>query len=140
MADNEKKPNGPAQEAADRLEQKKKEALGLLLDQTVLFVKSDVQMVGLLEELLRALVQQVQKDPSVILSGGGDVDIEALLNALRSKAGGGPGVSGGDIVGGSVWSNIVDTIHALEGFLKDEKKFIMDILRLIFCGCKGDGW
>jgi hypothetical protein len=142
MAENTGKNPGAAEHAAtDRLEQKKQEALEFLLDQSLRFVETDNNINKLVEQLLGVLVQQLQKNPSAVLSNGGDID--ALVSALRARSEGGPigpGVSGGDIVGGLGWSDIVDTIRALEGFLKGEKAFVMDILRLIFCGCKGTGW
>jgi hypothetical protein len=128
--------------ANDRLEQRKKEALGELLNLGLGITKHDASIVESVAQIMAALARQVEKDPKAFFSNEGG-DVQALVTALKAKSeqsSAGPGVSGGDIVGGLSWSDIVDTIKALEGFLKDEKGFVMDILRLIFCGCKGTGW
>jgi hypothetical protein len=125
--------------ANERLEQQKKEALGAVLDLAVKITRNDEKITGSVAMILDALAHEVAKNPTSFFSNGGS-DIHALVTALKAKSESGPGVSGGDIVGGLSWSDIVDTIKALEGFLKDEKAFVMDILRLIFCGCSGKGW
>jgi hypothetical protein len=122
-----------------RLEQQKTEALGALLDLAVKITRNDEKITGAVATIVDNLAQEIAKDPKAFFLNGSS-DADALVAALKAKAAGGSGVSGGDIAGGLGWSDVVDTIKALEGFLKDEKQFVMEILRLIFCGCSGKGW
>jgi len=136
MAENTGKTTGAAGHTPDdRLEQKKIEALAILLDESVRFVKIDGDINDLLKQLLGAVVEQVKKDPGAAFSSKGDID--ALVSALKAKSEGGTGISGGDIVGGTLIDDIIQLIGALVSVLKDEKAFFMQIIRLIFCGCKG---
>jgi len=125
----------------DRLAQQKKEALAKLIDHGLDITNSDAIIVRSVAKIMTTLANEVEKRPQDFFSNGGS-DIQALVTALKKSDPGSTaaGVSGGDIVGALSWSDVVDTIKALEGFLKDEKGFVMDILRLIFCGCKGTGW
>jgi hypothetical protein len=129
----------PHSEQASRLEQQKIEAMSKMLGYAVGITENDLKITGAVASIVDTLAQEVAKRPrDFFSSGSGDAD--ALVAALRARGEGGPGVSGGDIVGGLDWKDIVDTINGLAGFLKDEKAFVMDILRLIFCGCSGKGW
>ncbi len=119
----------------DLLEQEKNEALRVLLKESVNFVQLDNRINGLFEEALSIAVAQFKKDPGGSSSGRGD--IEALVSALKARTEGGTGVSGGDIVGGAPLDDVIDLIKALVEVLKGEKEFFMQIIRLIFCGCKG---
>lgn len=135
MAESTGKNPGAAEHTTDdRFELKKREALASLLDESVRFVKIDGDINDLLKQLLSAVVEQVKKDPGAAFSGKGDFD--ALVSALKARSEGGTGVSGGDIVGDSLISDLIDLIKALVGILKDEKDFFLKIIMLIFCGCK----
>jgi hypothetical protein len=128
----------PPSEHASRLEQQKTEAMSKMLGYAVGITENDLKLTGAVASIVDTLAHEIAKNPKAFFSGGGG-DADALVAALRAREGG-PGVSGGDIVGGLDWKDIVDTINSLSGFLKDEKAFVMDILRLIFCGCSGKGW
>ena len=132
-------PRPPPAEEGSRLEQQKTEGLGVLLDLAIKITRNDEKITGSVSAIVDTLAQEIAKDPKAFFLNQSS-DADALVAALKAKTEGGPGVSGGDVVGGLGWSDVVDTIKALEGFLKDEKNFVMEILRLIFCGCSGKGW
>jgi hypothetical protein len=134
MAENIGKDTGPAEpKPVDQFEQKKQQALESFLEESVGFVRFDNRMNGLLEQLLATVVKQVKDDPGAAFSDRGNMD--ALINALKSRSEGGSGLSGGDIIGGAPIDDVIALIKEIASVMKDEKDFFMKIIQLIFCGC-----
>ncbi len=117
----------------DQLEQKKRDCLALLLDESVRFVQTDNEINVLLKDLLGAVVAEVKRNPEAAFSGNSDIN--ALVSALKAKAEGAGDVSGGDLAGAGVIGDIIDLVAGLVGVLKDEKEFFWKIIHLIWCGC-----
>lgn len=100
-----------------------------LFEQALQFAKTDNDINGQLARILTVTAAYLEKNPDAFEQGG---DIRTLV-ADAGLA----GMSGGDIAGGGIMSDIIDLIKAVTGTLKDEKDFFFQIIRLIFCGCKG---
>lgn len=136
MAENTGKTTGAAEHKPNhQLELKKEEALMFFLDKTREFMKVDGEINESLKQLLGAIVKHAEKDPRVLFSGSDNID--ALLAALKTKTNpegrGDAGVSGHDIVGGSLLDDIGNFIKELGDLIAAEKKFFLAILLLIFC-------
>ena len=117
----------------DSLEQKKNEALGALLNESVRFVGIDNDINELVRDLFATIVGEVKKNPGAAFSSTAKTD--ALLRALKTKEG--TEATGGDVTGAVDFADIIDLIDKLGGgnLIADEKKFFLEIIRLIFCGC-----
>lgn len=117
-----------------RLEQKKQEALETLLAESLQFVNNDNGVIRLAKDLFETVVTEAKRNPASLFSSKSD-NMDAILSALKNRPPAGSGVSGGDIVGGGPFSDIIDFISALGSLIADEKKFFLKIIFLIFCGC-----
>ncbi len=84
----------------------------------------------------RGSAAQAQKSPDALFAGSSNVDevIRAMKQAMEA------GGKDGDITGAGLFGDIGEFIGAIGDFLKSEKPFFFDILKLLLCGCKGDGW
>ena len=134
MAEKTGKSTGSAESnTANEFEQRKNEALAILLEESVRFVKTDGDVNDLLKELLAAIVEQAKKNPGALFSSRGDID--ELVSALKARGEGGTGVSGGDIVGEGILDDIANFILKLGDIFNKEKDFFLQIIKLIICGC-----
>jgi hypothetical protein len=133
MAENTGKTPGAAEHKPnDQLELKKQEALMFLLDKTREFMRTDGEINEALKQLLSTIARHAEKDPRILFSGG---DVEELFTEfMKTRPGGGSaGITGHDIVGGGLLADLADFIKQVGDFIKDEKKFFLAILLLIFC-------
>ena len=115
---------GLAEEQKNRLANAMAVAAGEFLTADTELMRSVVQITG-------ALAKYVQEHPAVFETGSDPKDIDAILDALRSR-----GV-GGDVSGGASVSlqDIADFIKNISGLVDSEKQFFLQIIKLIFCGC-----
>ena len=131
----DKSPVSSEQRINDSLEQQKREALGALLKEAVRFTGIDNDINELVRDLFATIVSEIKKNPEAAFSSKTETD--ALLRALKTKEG--TGATGGDITGAIDFSDVIDLIDKLGGgkLIADEKDFFLQIIKLIFCGCKG---
>jgi hypothetical protein len=93
-----------------------------ILEKTDEFMRWDLDFNKHISELAAVLVEQVKRNPRILESNG---NLQEIIRDLNAKAGAGPGLSGGDIVGGDVWGDIWGVIKDL---LTGEKDFIKEII------------
>lgn len=133
MAENTGRTPGAAEHKPnDQLELKKQEALMFLLEKTRDFMSVDGEINGALKQLLSAIARHVEKDPRILFSGGNAEELFAEFMKARPEDGT-AGITGHDIVGGGPLADLADFIKQVGDFIKDEKKFFLAILLLIFC-------
>ncbi|HEY4112699.1 MAG TPA: hypothetical protein VGM17_01450 [Rhizomicrobium sp.] len=130
MADTSGRIHTTADLTKEKFEQEKLEALSAFLKNARNFMEHDEAMNREILKAFSAAVAEYIKNPGVQTSGGGNID--ALINALKARSAGEMGPTGGDIVGGDWFTDLMDAIIKS---LASEKDFIMGIIRLIFCGC-----
>lgn len=129
----------PPKSAADHRNEEQLNALRVqLLNKVALFLDSDLQLVQGLAKLMDVVAQHAQKNPEALFAGTPNIDevLRTLKNAMEEKT----GEKRDDILGGGLFGDIGDFIESIGDFLKSEKPFFLDILRLLLCGCKGTGW
>lgn len=106
-----------------------------LFDQTRTFMQTDDQLNRAMIDLVQTVAGNIKANPK-FFEAGSSVSVDDLLRQMRAAAGQEGDKSGADIVGGAGLPDIADFINAISDFIKGEKDFIMQIIRLIFCGCK----
>jgi hypothetical protein len=106
-----------------------------LFEQTKTFMQTDDLLNRAVIELVQAVTANVKANPKLFESQS-SASIDDLIKQMRSATGQAGDKTGADISGGGVLGDIADFLHAIGDFIKGEKDFIMDIIRLIFCGCK----
>ncbi len=105
-----------------------------LFREALQFTRHDNRINDSLASLMETVAAHVKENPKAAFdSGKGLEDVLRELKAVRTAAG--AGTTGGDTIGGSAISDIIDLINGIVGVLKDEKDFFLQIIKLIFCGC-----
>lgn len=132
MVDETQPPSQPSQRPSDRYEARREEAAEVFFAESKRFLAWDGDMNDLMKDLLTTVVQEVKKNPNSLFTSQGD-SIADLVSALKAKPGGCGGVSGGDIVGAGVFTDLIDFIKALGDRVDSEKSFFLKIIFLFFC-------
>jgi len=117
----------------EQIEMKKK-----LFKHVETFLEFDASANNLMLDILRLVKDNFEKDPNAFNS---ESNFKELLKELQTKetklSGKDNDIEGSDIVGGGVLQDIIDFIKAISiDLIKEEKEFFMQIIKLIFCGCK----
>jgi hypothetical protein len=97
---------------------------------TMQFLKLDGELTQSVAQITAALANYVKENPAVFASGIDPRNIEEILTALKSRGDG--HVSGGASIS---MQDIADFIKQISGFVDAEKRFFLEIIKLIFCGC-----
>lgn len=111
----------------EQFESKRREIALRLLEKTDQFLEWDLKFNNHISELAGVLVEQIKRNPRILESNGKLEDIIRDLNAKAASSG--PGVAGGDVIGGNVWDDIWGVIKEL---LLGEKEFIEKLLSKLF--------
>jgi hypothetical protein len=115
-------------------EEQKNEVAMALFRQALLFAETDNEINKSFASLMGTMAAYVKENPKAAFdSGKGLEDVLRELKAVRTAAG--AGTTGGDTIGGSPISDVIDLIEGIADVLKDEKDFFLQIIKLIFCGC-----
>ncbi|MEK6262563.1 MAG: hypothetical protein AABP62_28540 [Planctomycetota bacterium] len=106
-------------------------------DATEGFVKKfEPEFNGLVLKLFNLAIDEAQRNPG---SGThqGNPDINEVVAAMRKQQAqeGTGSVDGGDVVGGDWIDDLGRIIQALTSIVAEEKRFFLEIIKLIFCGC-----
>ena len=116
-------------------DQRKRQIAIELFEQTKTFMETDNLLNRAIIDLVQTVSANIKANPKLFESES-SATIDDLIKQMRSATGQSGDKSGGDITGGNILGDIADFIHAIGDFIKGEKDFIMQIIRLIFCGCK----
>jgi phenylpyruvate tautomerase PptA (4-oxalocrotonate tautomerase family) len=102
-----------------------------MAEATMNFLKQDSQITQGVAQITDALANYVTKNPEVFASGADPKSLEEILEALRSRG------AGGNVSGGASISlqDVADFIKQISGLVDAEKRFFLEIIKLIFCGC-----
>jgi len=90
------------------------------------------------------IIDLVKKDPTVLVRPE-DPRLDDVIELLRVRAAGGGcgGATGAGVSGGDA-QQVVDIIRQIveifTSVVGEEKKFFLEIIRLLLCGCRGTGW
>lgn len=106
-----------------------------LFEQTRTFMQTDDQLNRSVVDLVQTITANIKANPK-FFEGAGSTSVDDLIRQMRAATGQDGDKSGADIAGGVGLPDIADFINAISDFIKGEKDFIMQIIRLIFCGCK----
>jgi hypothetical protein len=113
----------------------KKELYTYVID----FLKDDKEVNKCFLNIMRTVEQRFKENPDMF---GDDTNLKDLLKELRNTKEGGNNpseVKGSDIEGAGWLQNLIDFIKECGDFINGEKKFFMELIRLIFCGCDDKG-
>jgi hypothetical protein len=114
-------------------EQKKDEIAILLLDEINNFVRIDNKINGHIESIFGSLADHIKNNPNAFDTKKND--IHDLIDAIKVKGDtskNSDDIKGGDILGGSILSDICDAINALTPFINGEKDFFKELFGMIF--------
>ena len=138
MSENLNKDVPTIEELRARIEREKLELTSSCIHATQDFFGFDKNFnVKILEVFDVVIAAAKSAPPETFRSSSGNLD--ELINVLTKKReeSGSGGLTGGDIVGGADWIDDLDRIvKALSSVVKEEKDFFLQIIKLIFCGCK----
>lgn len=116
-------------------DQRKRQIAIELFEQTKTFMQADDQLNRAVIDLVQAVAANIKANPK-LFEAQSSASIDDLIKQMRAATGQDGDKTGADIVGGGILGDIADFIHSIGDFIKGEKDFIMQIIRLIFCGCK----
>lgn len=119
----------------EEFENRKRQIAIELFEQTKVFMQTDDLLNRTVIGLIQAVTDNIKANPKLFESES-SASIDDLVRQMKTATGVGGDKSGADIFGGGVLSSIADFIHSIGDFIKGEKDFILQIIRLIFCGCK----
>lgn len=118
----------------DEFERQKRSVAIELFMQTKVFMETDHQVNLAVIDLIKTVTDNLKANPK-LFDTESSASIDDLVRQMKASTGTGD-MSGADIIGGGILNSIAEFIHSIGDFIKGEKDFILQIIRIIFCNCK----
>ena len=136
MSANAGRDNLTLEELRAKVEREKLELTSTFIGATADFTRFDGEFNRRVLETFDVVLAAAKSAPAggAFRSERSGID-EIIIELLKKRAEGGPGVAGGDVVGGDWIDDLERIVKALSGVVKEEKDFFLQIIKLIFCGC-----